>query len=321
MKKLSLLIGTLASILLLSACTGNNNATTSDTSSLPETQDLPTLRIGMLPAENHIPFILADERGWDESNGVNLEIVNFSSPRERDAALAAGELDGVSTDLIAVSIAQQAGSNLRPVSSSHGNFVLMAADESIQSPADLKGKNVILASNAGPEYAVAMMLASAGLTLDDINVMEIPQVPARLELLQNGQADAAILPEPFGTIATAQALHEVSSTRTLGLNPFSIAFKDDVINENKEAILALFAAYNQAVDYLNENDQAEFIDLFIASVGYPEELKEKITIPKFTHIVQVKESDFNSVFAWSREKGIYSGEQSFFDIISNNVFD
>jgi NitT/TauT family transport system substrate-binding protein len=320
MKKLFLFFGTLASILFLTAC-ANNQADVVTTPEIPDTASLPVLRIGMLPAENHIPFIIASEHGFDKEHGVDLQIIPFSSPRERDAALSAGELDGVSTDLIAVAISQQAGVDLRPVSSTYGNFVLMAQDESIQSPADLKGKNIILARNAGPEYAVAMILQSAGLTLEDVNLLEIPQVPARLELLQNGQADAAILPEPFGTIATAQGLHEVSSTRTLGLNPFSLAFKADVVENNPQAIRGLLAAYNQAVDYLHANEKADFIDYFITSVGYPENLRDQIVVPNFTHIQQVKDSDFHSVFNWARENGLYSLTQRPNDVIDNVGFE
>jgi NitT/TauT family transport system substrate-binding protein len=61
-----------------------------------------TLKIGLLPNEEVLPFYVAIEEGLYQKHGVDVEVVHFQSAAERDAALQAGAVDGVEGDLLAV---------------------------------------------------------------------------------------------------------------------------------------------------------------------------------------------------------------------------
>jgi len=68
-----------------------------------------TLKVGILPNEEVLPLYVAEEEGFFEKHDVNIEIVNFQSAAERDAALQAGAVDGVEGDLLAVALIRQGG--------------------------------------------------------------------------------------------------------------------------------------------------------------------------------------------------------------------
>ncbi|WP_310551368.1 ABC transporter substrate-binding protein [Paenibacillus glufosinatiresistens] len=281
---------------------------------------LTTLTLGMLPSIDAIPFVIAHEQGFDAEHGVNLDIQSFKSAKDRDAASQAGKLEGWSADLVAISLYNQAGLDVKIASTTTGSFSLLTGNDAIQSVKDLKGKTVILSKNTSTEYTVATMLAQAGLTEKDITVTEVPQIPTRLELLKNGKADAAILPEPYVTIGQAAGLRVLSSTGEAGINPFVLALPGKTIRDKADAVHGMYAAYNEAVDYMKSHDQSEYIDVVVREVGYPEEMKSEIKVPSYEHAVQADVKQIEQAFAWAREKGLLSKETKPEEVISGVEF-
>ncbi|WP_040950821.1 ABC transporter substrate-binding protein [Gorillibacterium massiliense] len=283
-------------------------------------KEAPALKLGLLPSIDAIPFIIANQQGFDKKHGVTLDIQTFKSAKDRDAAFQGGQLDGISGDLVAVAIYNQAGVKMKITSTTFGEFQLLTGNDEIQDVKDLKGKKVILSTNTSTEYTVAMMLKEAGLTEKDIAVTEVPQIPTRLELLKNKQADAAILPEPFVTMGQADGLRVLSSTTKLGINPFILGFPEDTIKAKEKEIKAMYAAYDEAVAYMKSHDKSEFMGTIIKEVGYPDSLKDQITVPDYLPANQVKASDIESAFAWAKEKGLLKKDLSPEDVISDVVF-
>lgn len=308
------IIVTMLSVVLLVGCAPEEKQSKVAT----EGQEV-TIRLGVMPSTDNIPFIIAQKEGYAKEQGVKLELEVFKSANDRDAALQAGKLDGVITDLVAVAIYRQGDLDVKVVAAPYDQFDLVANGEA-KTVADLKGKEVVFAARTGTAYAIDMMLKEAGLTRADIKANEVPQVPARLELLTNKKVAGAILPEPFVTMAKADQMTVVQSTRDIGINPFAIAFTTDFIDEQSDAIRGMFDAYNQAVTYLETTDKSEYIELFIAEVGFPETLKEQIEIPDYGKIEQVKVADIDSAFEWARQEGLLKKELNGKDVISHVYF-
>lgn len=278
------------------------------------------IRLGVMPSTDNIPFIIAQQKGYLKERGVSLDLEVFKSANDRDAALQAGKLDGVITDLVAVAIYQQGDLDVKVVAAPYDQFDLVSSDGEVQTVADLKGKDVVFATRSGTAYAIDKMLQEAGLTMADITVNEVPQVPARLELLTNQKASAAILPEPFVTMAKAGGMNVVQSTRDIGINPFAIAFTTSFIEGESEALRSMFDAYNQAADYVKTADKADYLELFIKEVGFPETLKDQIDVPDYGKLEQVKVADVESAFGWSTEAGLLKKDLKAEDVISDVYF-
>ena len=127
MKRIYTLI--LAALALLSSCTGNKKA-----------EDVETLRIGVMPSVDHLPLAIAQEQHYFDSLGLNVELVRFTSPMERDAALQAGELDGTISDYTTVMTQNAKGLSVKLLSSTDGLFSFIVNPKSgINTLADLKG--------------------------------------------------------------------------------------------------------------------------------------------------------------------------------------
>lgn len=311
---------------LLSACGsgngGSENAGTATAApgSSAKPAEATVLSMGMLPSIDEIPFIIAHEQGFDTEHGVNLDIQTFKSAKDRDAAFQAGKLDALSADLIAVAIYNNAGLDVKIASSTFGEFDLLTGSDDVKEVKDLKGKSLILSKNTSTEYTVATMLKQAGLTEDDIQVTEVPQIPTRLELLKNKKSDAAILPEPYVTMGEIAGLRKLGSTVTAGINPFVLAIPQKAIDAKPEAIRSMYAAYDEAVDYMKSHDQSDYIDTIIKTVGYPEDQKDKIKVPAYTPAAQVDPKQVEEAFAWAKEKGLLTKDLTPEDVISDVQF-
>ncbi|WP_054942817.1 ABC transporter substrate-binding protein [Paenibacillus ihuae] len=329
-KHLMMLFMLVAAVGMVAAGCGNNNtasggsntgpANTGGAAATKAPAEAAVVTLGLLPSIDAIPFIIAHEQGLDKEHNVNLDIQTFKSAKDRDVAFQAGKVDGISADLVAISIYNEAGLDVKITSTTTGEFDLLTGNDEIQDVKDLKGKTVILSKNTSTQYTVAMMLKQAGLNEADITVSEVPQIPTRLELLKNKKADAAVLPEPFVTMGESAGLRVLSSTHSAGVNPFVLAFPQSVIDAKPQAIRDMYAAYNDAVEYMNSHDQAEYIDLIIKEVGYPETLKDEIKVPEYQPANQVDVKEVEAAFAWARETGLLTKNISAEDVISDVQF-
>lgn len=150
--------------------------------------------------------------------------------------------------------------DLRIVAGRPSTFgMAIATDSGIKTIEDIRGKRVPrIKANPSINIKVEAMLAFAGLTWDDVEVVEVPSYGAALRALVDGQADVA------GTTPTAATLYELEgSSRGLSWAPLP---KDNA--EGWEAVtrVASFFAPTTATSGagISEENPAE-----IFAVRYP----------------------------------------------------
>lgn len=313
MKKVTFALS-LSLLLLLGAC-GRSDEKTEQANQPDET----TIKLGVMPSTDNMPFIVAHEQGFDKKHGVSIELETFKSGKDRDAAFQAGTVDAINADLVGVAMYLQGGMDVKITSATYGQFDLIGASD-VKTSADVEGKQIAVLKNQGPEFAAEEILKSQGIKPSEVTFVDVPQVPSRMELLTNNQAGAAILPEPFVTMAAASDLVNLGSTRDLGINLFAITFTSETIKEKEAAIQGMYEAYDEAVNWMKENDKETYIHLFVDKVGFPETLKEKIVVPDYPKAEQVKVDDLQKAFDWAREKGILKEEISPKEVLSDVYF-
>lgn len=262
-----------------------------------------TITIGVLPDVDSIPFIMAENQGYFEKAGVKVKLEQFKSAKDRDSALQSGKLDGAIADILTVLFDKAGGFDVKITSKTDGVYKLLAGKNSgIKTLSDLKGKDIAISKNTLIEYATDEMLASVKLGDKDINKEIIPQIPLRLEMLQNGKVDGATLPEPLASVAIKNGAKQIYSTKELALRPGIIMFTGKVLKDNPGEIKAIYKAYNEATDYLNKEPIAKYVDVLVKKAGFPEAIKNSIKLPIYTKASMVEAKDFNSVLNWMVSK-------------------
>jgi len=242
---------------------------------------LSPLTIATLPALDSLPLFIAQGQGFFEDEGLEVNLVQFFNPRDRDIAFQAdASIDGMIFDLVQLIIYQEGGIDLVATTSTIGMTSLIG-QRGIETIADLAGQNVLMTSNTSMDYILDRALSSAGLTMDDIIKDEVPALPTRLEMLLHNHAAGGIMPDPFATMALEEGMNLLTTTRDLEINPFALSFRREVTETKLDSLQAFHRAINRAIEFLNTADREDFIDMLIETVGYPEHVRDTLVIPYF----------------------------------------
>lgn len=307
MKKILLLSMLILALALAAGC-GNSNDKTQ--------KDLQPITIGLMPDTDSLPFIIAQEKGYFAEEGIEVNIQQYKSAMDRDSALQSGNLDGAVSDMLAVAFAKAGGFDVKVTSFTDGSYKLIASKEAgINNVKALAGKDVAVSRNTIIEYVTDQILAKEGMDSESINKVIIPQIPTRLEMLQNGKLAAATLPEPMASIAVSNGCTYVTGSDELGINPGVIMFTAKTVDNKTAEIAAMYRAYNKAVDYLNNTSRDEYIDLVVEKGGFPPAAKEALKLPEYHKAALPKESDVTDCIKWLNNKGLVKEHFSYQDIV------
>ncbi|MGE4284478.1 MAG: ABC transporter substrate-binding protein [Clostridia bacterium] len=264
-----------------------------------------TLNIGAISSIDVVPIVIADEKGFFKKQGVNVNFQPFKSSKDRDAAFQAGNLDGIICDEIAICLYQNADFNVKITGVTDGDFMLIASPNSgIRSVNDIKDKSVAISEKTAIEYTLDKILEKNLLNPTDIEKIMVPAIPTRLEMLRNNKVDAALLPEPFSTLAVKDGGILLGSASKLASYPSVTAFMQKSIDEKSAEIKAFFRAYNEAVDYINSTPISEYEAIVMSTAGYPDDLKGQIILPKFRKNILPSQDEVKSAVDWTTSKGL-----------------
>lgn len=282
---------------------------------LPEAGDVETLRMALLPVLDVLPFHVADQNGYFDQAGVEIEFVPVKSGQERDTLMQTGQVDGMLTDLLSPVLFNQDSPQVKAVRTARRAyadspmFYLLAAPGSdVAGPSDLAGVEVGIAQNTVIEYLTDRMLENAGLAADQIAVQEVSAIPVRFELLVNGEVPAATLPDPLASGATAAgAVWVIDDTSVPELSQSILAFGVEALETKPEAIRKFLKAWDLAVGELNSNPDA-YHDLLIEKGRVPESIQGTFEMPPFPEASVPSPEQLADVLAWAIEKGIVDSE-------------
>lgn len=204
-----------------SAAAGGAPATAAPTAASPTIAAPPppaTVRMGVLGITAEAGAYIAAERGYFAAEGITPEFVTVDFGARAIPALATAQVEvlggGFSPSLIN---AMQRGLNLKLVASlqsgqperSAGGFLVRKAridDGSIRDWADLRGRRVALPGRGTVgDYSIARGLALGGLTLADVELVELP-FPDMIPAFANGNIDGAHTAEPLTTLASERGI-------------------------------------------------------------------------------------------------------------------
>lgn len=293
--------------LVLPGCGGEHPSPTA-TQPLVETE---SLKIAVIPVIDILPLHVADQEGFFEQLGVDVELVPVKSAQERDTLMQTGQVDGMLTDLLSPVLFNQKEAQITVVRTARKVYpgsplfsILARPGSEISSPLDLAGVEIGTAQNTVIAYITERMLENAGLSADHIASQEVSAIPVRFELLVNGEIPAATLPDPLASGAVAAgAVLVVDDTSVPELSQSILAFSTETVQAQPEAVRKFLSAWEMAVEELNSNPE-KYNDLLIEEGRVPESIQGTFRMPPFPEASVPTPAQLADVVEWSIDKGL-----------------
>jgi NitT/TauT family transport system substrate-binding protein len=288
------------------------------------------------PFTDYAPFFIAEEKGYFDEFGVDVDLATKTGTSETIQLLATGQADaGGSTWGSAFFNSIGLGSKVQivgqlatmPEAGVKDPSPLIVAkqvyDGGVTTVADLKGKKI---GQPGPggfgEYSIHLALQTAGLTLDDVEIVNIGP-PEAAAALTNGGVDATWTIEPFATLLENEGVAlPISSGHAAGVELGFVAFNADFVEANEDAVVRFTAAYIKAARELDGGgwDDPEIKEIISKYTELPVETLDQLgrTIRNEDGAVDLESVREQEAFFRERGQLEYEGEA---DIDSVNRVD
>ncbi|TVQ25597.1 MAG: hypothetical protein EA383_07840 [Spirochaetaceae bacterium] len=277
-----------------------------------------SLRLGLMPAVNSIPLLVAQSEGFFTVEGVSVELEMFRDQLYRETSLQTGRIDGSVSDLVNAVNAWYNGFPVQVASRTDGLFALLTSARSGIESIDAwptRGRVQLGAlQDSVIFYEAYRMLGEHGIGPERLDLVPTFQIPQRMEMLLQGQLQAAMLPEPVAFLAASQGAHVILDTRMLESTATVMLFTPDAMRSKAQAIRAFFRAYNRAVDAVNASPDS-FRDVIVADGEFPPPVRDTMVIPVFEHARVPTEAEFDHLVDWMRNSGMISRRPAYRDIV------
>jgi len=221
------------------------------------------------------PLLLAYLNGYYADEGLDVTLVSGNAQETNRSFLAAGKM-AVMTGLYEYFPAIYNGIDINLIGSSHEGClqIIVPKDSSIKSFADFKGKRIAVDEIGGDGMVVAS-IAAGSVGLDPQNEISWVLFPVDqvIQALDKGEADIAVVWDPFGTKAKDSGKYNVLLDN--GTDPLFkgrvccfIFASGKIIRENPKVVAAFLRALNRAREFIGKNPE-ESVKIMLESGKIP----------------------------------------------------
>jgi NitT/TauT family transport system substrate-binding protein len=263
-------------------------------------QDIPTspepgpIKMGIEPWLGYGLWHIAAKKDLFKAHGLeSVEIVNFITDAEINAALAAGQLNCGNIATHTAMAFAAAGLPIKIVALLDVSMTADAiiTDGSVNSVSELKGKQVAFEEGTTSDILLNYALSQNGMTIADVEKVPMPAADAGTALIA-GQVPVAVTYEPYISLAKAQS-DKVKLLYSAGENPGLISdvfiVREEFMTEKPGQIVVLLKAWQAALDAYNANP-AEGRAIIAEAVGAkPEDLATAFEGVKYFSLAENKQ--------------------------------
>ncbi len=249
-----------------------------------------TVRMFFQPIQSYGGLFIAEKEGYFAHQQIKITWVPFNLTAQQIPALLQGQLEvGAGPPTPAVFAAVALGEPLRIVAdkghvAGRGSYASLivrnALAGTVKSLTDLRGRRVLNPGSPGGfiHFALARAFASAGVSMNEIQLVSNLPAGAILLALQNGSVDAAIIPPPLDT----QAVESGIGFRLIDFADYFprehtsfLMYGRTLLEQNRALGLRIMVAYLQGLQRYNEGPTARNVAIMTEYTKVPPEIIRK----------------------------------------------
>ena len=211
-----------------------------------------TLGVTTRTGTTGLPFVVAEEKGFFKSEGINAVIVVMQNQVVVNGVVTRNvDYGGTFSNFIGAALS---GLPVRIVMAvMDGSDHYLVTGPNIKRVEDLKGKKFGISSFGGTPHSEAIMiLRKYGMNPEkDVIFLQIGGSSSRYAALDSGSIDAAMLVPPFNKLAKKHGFNEILSFNEVMNIPLGgLAVHTQKIKEKPDEIVRMIKAILKSVDYI-----------------------------------------------------------------------
>lgn len=279
-----------------------------------------TLRLGLewFLNPDHLPFLIAFEKGWFEEAGLGVEMVEPEEHLDAVAEIEAGEMDlAVTEPLHLVEDACEGKDVVGIARFLHTNGGVMYLEESgIERPRDMAGKRIQYPGAPGPggPAIVGTMIEADGGTYDAEDFEAVNNGFYHTDALLEDKADLATL--VFYNFEVIEARHRGAEADFFALKDWGVPdfcqliliTSPELLDEKREAFSTFLEITQRGLDFAHQHPQ-EARDIYFrrTETDADDALTNAIfgaTVPCFTFDFAMTDTYYGRLQRWLRDRGL-----------------
>jgi NitT/TauT family transport system substrate-binding protein len=263
------------------------------------------IKFGVLPVIQALPVFVAAEKGFFKEAGLDVELVTFNSALDKDVAFTSNQIAGYFGDLQTCIVLNGNNAPIKIVAEVYNatkpksrTFVLLISPKySGKSLREAVRAGVAVSSNTILDYLTTKFLTSKNIPLGEAHLVEMKNIPIRMQMLLGGQVPAAVLPEPLATLAESRGAQPLMDDAGTGLSSTVLAFNEAFLSAAPDRAKAFLRAVDKASGYINANRDA-VRPTMNRECRIPDELKKNFPVPEFPKLSVPSREHVNDVYQW-----------------------
>lgn len=262
-----------------------------------------------------VSTVVAVKNGYFKAQRLNLSMVAYASGTDVARAVNSGQLNLGGGGYLTALGAYGAGlTEIRCVGTLSKNQSLayaVAANSPIRTVADLKGKKIATDSSArtSPYYMLTQMLASAGLTPNDVTVVFMGGTAICQTAVENGIVDAGFVIDPAASESVAEGKIRIlwraaqGPPATRNFTETALFSNARFISNHADVIKRWLTAHAQAQKWIRQNP-AKAAGIWAESLHFPANVALEALKPILPGLtIDVSINGFN----WAKKAGVTIG--------------
>lgn len=231
-------------------------------------RDSLALKIGVLPTEDCLPIILAEKLKLYDAQGVSVRLRMYHAMSECHIALTHKLVEGAVIDTLLYQQinASQAKDNAQPylyeAMRTPLKWQFLTAKKARINRLDQLGDKMIAADSHGMTHRLAeQVLDTLRKKKQMAFIIQVEDLRIRTQMLQTGNVDAALLPEPYALSARKDGARVINTVKSgeAGMLAMRTAGMNDA--NRKKQLQQFIKAVNIAKDSIRRYGMANYIGL------------------------------------------------------------
>jgi NitT/TauT family transport system substrate-binding protein len=258
-------------------------------------RDSMALKVAVMPTLDCLPIVVAKQRHFFDTLGVDVSLKLFTAQMDCDTALVRRRVEMAVSDLVRTERLINEGTKLKYLSATNAYWQLVAnRNQRIRELRQLDDKMVAMARYSATDLLTDLVVDSARLKSERVFKIQVNDVFVRLGMLQNNMMDALWLTEPQATQARLGRNNVLFDTRKADLQLGVIAYREAAMTDKQrqQQLRAFTKAYNQACDSINHYGVGAYVSLLYKAYKVePAHIDSLLSRLRFPHIAAPRQQD------------------------------